>query len=383
MLIRLTDRRLWVVCTAALLAGCASLPSNGPTAGAIIKQSRAADGTAKFRIIDLDLGAVDTQNYADAPSEGPSLSQLASDGRNDLVGPGDVLKISIYEIGVTLFGSGGGVPGGQAQVGVADPSARAQAFPDVVVNAKGEISLPYLGSIPVAGLTAEQIEQRITAAMAGKSQDPRAHVVVGTSITNNVVVSGAVGKPGRIPLTLGRERLLDAIANAGGSQATADDTVVRFSRGTAVLEQRLGTIRSATPDDLVLHPGDRIELIRRPKTFTVFGAVARIQQVAFETSRVSLAEALARAGGPNDAQADASAIFLFRYDANIAAGTEEPIIYRLNMLRPDSYFLAQRFAMRDKDVIYIANAASNQPSKLVNIINQLFSPFLLARSVTR
>ncbi len=383
MLKRLIDRRLWAVCTAMLLAGCASLPSNGPTARAIIKQSKAADGTAKFKIIDLDLGAVDSQNYADAPAEGPSLGQLASEGRNDLVGSGDVLKISIYEIGVTLFGSGNSFAGGSAQVGGADPSARAQAFPDVVVTAKGDISLPYLGSIAVAGLTAEQIEQRITAAMAGKSQDPRAHVVVGTSITNNVVVSGAVGKPGRVPLTLGRERLLDAIAAAGGSQATADDTVVRFSRGSTAIEQRLGTIRSASIDDLVLHPGDRIELIRRPKTYTVFGAVARIQQVPFEISRVSLAEALARAGGPNDAQADASAIFLFRYREDAASGTEEPVIYRLNMLRPDSYFLAQRFAMRDKDVIYIANASSNQPSKLVNIINQLFTPFLLARSVIR
>jgi polysaccharide export outer membrane protein len=39
--------------------------------------------------------------------------------------------------------------------------------------------------------------------------------------------------------------------------------------------------------------------------------------------------------------------------------------------------------MHDKDVIYIANAAANQPSKFVNIINQLFSPFITARAITR
>jgi polysaccharide export outer membrane protein len=32
------------------------------------------------------------------------------------------------------------------------------------------------------------------------------------------------------------------------------------------------------------------------------------------------------------------------------------------MMSPASYFLAQRLAMHDKDVIYIANAAANQPA---------------------
>ena len=53
------------------------------------------------------------------------------------------------------------------------------------------------------------------------------------------------------------------------------------------------------------------------------------------------------------------------------------------MMRPASYFLAQQFAMRDKDVIYVANAASNRPAKLVAIINQLFSPVVTARALTR
>ncbi|WP_233503476.1 hypothetical protein [Sphingomonas psychrotolerans] len=60
-----------------------------------------------------------------------------------------------------------------------------------------------------------------------------------------------------------------------------------------------------------------------------------------------------------------------------------PVIYRLNMLRPESYFVSQRFAMRNGDVIYIANARSNQAAKLVQIINQLFSPFYGVRELTR
>jgi len=37
--------------------------------------------------------------------------------------------------------------------------------------------------------------------------------------------------------------------------------------------------------------------------------------------------------------------------------------------------------MRDKDLLYVGNAAANQPSKLIGIISQLFTPVILARQL--
>jgi polysaccharide export outer membrane protein len=361
------------------LAGCASLPSNGPTARAIVRQSKTPDGAIRFRIVDLDLGAVNAMNDSarDLTTAGPTLAPLAEDRRVDLIGPGDVLSVSVYEVGVSLFSAGT-----KAATSGFDPSAHDQTFPDTMVDANGRIDLPYLGPIDVAGLTVDEAQRRIVGGLRGKSQDPRVLVAIRQNLANTVYLAGAVNRPGRYPLSLGREHLLDAITSAGGSGATTDDTIVRFVRGTRTVEQRLGTIRAGSPDDLVLNPGDRIELIRRPRTYTVFGAVNRISQVPFDTGEVSLAEALARAGGPSDAAADPSAIFLFRYGIKAGSIGEEPVIYRLNMLKPESYFLAQRFAMHDKDVVYIANARANQPAKLFGIINQLFAPFITARQIT-
>jgi polysaccharide biosynthesis/export protein len=208
-------------------------------------------------------------------------------------------------------------------------------------------------------------------------------VVIKSNIASTVYVAGDVHTPGRFNLSLQRERLLDAIALAGGATYSAEDTVVRFNRGDHFLEERLGRIRSGAADDLVLVPGDRIELIKRPRSFIALGATQKVSQIAFETGDLSLAEAVARAGGPTDAVADPSAVFLFRYDPAAPGNNEKPIIYRLDMMQPASYFLSQRFAVRDKDVIYIANAAANRPAKLVNIINQLFAPFVTARALTR
>ena len=80
------------------------------------------------------------------------------------------------------------------------------------------------------------------------------------------------------------------------------------------------------------------------------------------------------AGGANPNLGDAKAIFVFRF-LPTGDGKEAPVVYHLNMMHPGAYFLSQRFAMRDKDVLYVGNAAANQPSKLIQLISQLFTPF--------
>ena len=377
---------------ALALAGCATLPSSGPTARQVTRGAAAGENGVGFRIVDVDAGVLaELGSYASAQQAAtPRLAQLASEGQNDAVGPGDVLQIGIYEVGASLFAGGGQ----RATSDGFDPSARGEAFAAITVDRQGMIKLPYLGRLAVAGRTPTEIQDMIEQGMRGKSQAPQAVVAVKTNVANTVYVSGDVNRPGKLELTLGRERLLDAIASAGGPAAragntgttagTTDDSVVRFTRADRVIEQRLSDVRTGTPDDLLLLAGDRIEIIRRPRSFTVFGATSRVSQVTFDTPSLSMAEAVARIGGPSDSQADASAVFLFRYYPDSKApGGEVPVIYRLNLMKPASYFLAQRFPMRDKDVIYIANAAANQPGKLINIINQLFSPFLTARALAR
>jgi len=361
------------------LGGCATLPTNGPTAHQIRKGAERSQPPLQFTITTITPQVVDQlraqdQNLANGTS---TLAQLQTDRPVDGVGPGDVLNIAIFEVGVSLFSS--------HQVGDGfDPSAHPQIFPDVTVGADGTIDLPYAGRINVTGKTPHQIEKVIDQALGPKSQNPQAMVTIKTNVSNSAFVSGEVNKPGRFELDLSRIRLLDAVAEAGGSKNTAEDTVVRFARDGRVFDERLGFIRAGSPDDLVLVPGDRIELIRRPRSYTVFGATLKASQVSFETGAVTLAEAVARSGGPNDAAADASAVYLFRFDGKPdSPEAGPPKVYRLNMLDPASYLLAQRIDVRDKDVLYFANAASNQPAKLVSIINQLFSPFVTARAISQ
>lgn len=372
-------RSLLLPLPVALLAGCATLPSSGPTAAEVKRGAGQNASGLQFRIVDIDAPTLKQVELREAAADAavPTLESLAITGQNDVVGPGDVLSIGIYEVGITLFGQPRDNAAGF------DPGARGEPFPQIVVDRDGAIHLPYVGSLQVAGRTPTEIAGMIEAALKGKSQNPQALVGVVRNVSSTVYVAGDVKKPGRLDLSLQHERLLDAIALSGGTANSAEDTVVRFNRGGRTIEERLGRISPGAADDLVLIPGDRIEIITRPLTLIVMGATGKVSQMPFQTGKLSLVEAVARAGGPNDIQADPSAIFLFRYDTDDATtGGEKPIIYRLNLMNPASYFLSQRFAMRDKDVIFIANAASNRPAKLVAIINQLFSPLVTARALT-
>ena len=365
---------------AATLAGCSTLPSSGPTAAQIVSRAKDSSNEFRFDIVPLDSDVVSALNQAQAAriAATTTLASLESPPRPGVLGPGEILYVSVYEVGVSLFSRT------TSTAASFDPSAHGEKFPEIAVDELGNITLPYVGALAVAGYTPAQVEEMINRRLSGQSQRPQAMVTLVKNVSNTVIVAGNVNKPGRYDLTFNHERLLDAVALAGGATASSEDTLVRFTRDSQTVEQRLDAIRASSRDNIVLDAGDHVELIKRPRSFTVFGATGKVSQVPFDTGGVSLAEARARVQGPLDATADPTAVFIFRYDDTInPASGAKPVIYRLNLLEPASYFLAQQVAMQDKDVIYIANAAANQPSKLIGIINQLFSPFITARAITR
>lgn len=365
---------------AILLSGCATLPSSGPTGRQVMSGAQDSEAALKFQVVELDGAAF--QKLIQVQPAGRAVGQLAAlarEGRVDRLAPGDVLQISIYEVGMTLFGGG---TSSNAPGNVEVDGARAQAINAVTIASDGTIRLPYVGRLMVAGSTPYDVQRMIEQALHGKSQSPQAMVTVVNSPGNSVYMLGDVVRTGRIPLTAARERLLDAVATSGGSKVSNVDTVIRITRNGESAEMRLGDVRPGSSDDLTLLPGDRIELVVEPRSYSAFGATPRVSQVPFGQTTVSLAEALARIGGPSDIQADPKAVFLFRYDAAAIAAGEPPVIYRLNLMKPESYIIAQNFQMRDKDLIYIANSASNPVTKFVAILNQLFAPLLTARVLT-
>lgn len=360
---------------AIALGACASLPASGPT-GAQIRR------TADVVIADVPSQLIDVVDATLLPPREPAAASPFVDRDpppTDMVGPGDVLDIAIYEAGVTLFSGGARAASDAATF---DPSAKVERLPPNRVDDGGDIRMPYIGRLRVAGMTVGEVAQRVRERLRGFSQNPQVLVTIRDAVTNSVIVGGEVGRPGRLVLTSNRESLSDALALAGGYRGDAKDLSIRLMRQGIAAEYRLSDVLDGPDRDLRVYPGDRLSVLRRPRSFSVMGAPGRVEQLAFSGSNESLAEALAQAGGANPNLGDPKAIFVFRFVRN-AEGKEVPTIYHFNMMTAGSFFLAQRFSIRDKDVLYVGNAGANQPSKLIQLISQLFSPLVVLTSAAQ
>jgi len=360
--------------TLLILGACSSFPSSGPTGS----QIEASVSDAEFAGLDIEIVTVDSLAAvpsAVAPIEW-QLPELVA-RPTDLIGPGDVLSITIFEAGVSLFSGDTVTPSATGGIGF-DPSVKAQTLPPRRVDDFGYIDIPYVGRLSVQGGTVVEVEEQIRRALSNFSQDPQVLINRTQVIENSVIVGGEIARPGRLVLDTNRESLSDIVALAGGYRGEAHELVLQVERGESVAQLRLGDVMSGPYRNLRAFPGDRLTILDEPLMFSVLGATGRVQQMPFQRERMTVIEAIALAGGPSDATGDPGAVFLFRY-----AGPDgtEPTVYHFNLLEAPTYFLAQQFAMRDDDVLYFGNAASNQPRKLIQAIGQLFGPIVTATTL--
>lgn len=290
-----------------------------------------------------------------------------------VVGAGDVVEVSIWEAPpAALFGTTPLDPR------LGPSTTRATAFPEQMVNVEGFISIPFAGQVRAAGRTPQQIETEVAQKLTGKANQPQVLVRVIRNNTANVTVVGEVTNSLRMPLTAKGERLLDALAAAGGVRQPVSKMTLQVTRGTQVQAMPLEAVIRDPRQNIVLQAGDVVTSMFQPLSFTVLGATGKNEEVNFEAQGISLAQALARAGGLQDARADAQGVFLFRWESSEAlesvdksqasADGRVPVVYRLDMKDPATFFAAQSFPVQNRDVLYVSNAPAAELQKFLNIL---------------
>jgi polysaccharide export outer membrane protein len=172
----------------------------------------------------------------------------------------------------------------------------------VKVGAKGEISLPYLGSVKLAGLTPTEAAAYLANALkqGGFLVDPQISVQIVDSPTRSITVIGEVMKPSPVP-AFGQLRLLDAISACGGFTPLASHTVtVRRAGQQDAISVELGTdARMANASDIPLMPGDTV-IVPRVGSVFVLGYVKTPAAIPLSgNAPITVLRALAMAGGVN------------------------------------------------------------------------------------
>jgi polysaccharide export outer membrane protein len=141
---------------------------------------------------------------------------------------------------------------------------------DVRVNASGEVSLPLIGQVPVAGLTAQAAERLIAQRYQEKYlQDPQVSLFIKEFTTQRVAIEGAVIRPGIYPVT-GQLTLLRALALSGGFAPYADiNQIVVYRHGSSGAREQftydLDKVRAGQEKDPNIRSDDVIVVQRNAR----------------------------------------------------------------------------------------------------------------------
>jgi len=378
---------LALLATPPLLTGCGyGLPAAAPTS--VELETKVQNPSFSYFLVRMD-ARVASIMHRFRPGFGPAF-KLARYTPSNVLRPGDRVSITIYESGGTaLFPPPTSFPGATIQTAPGQVSPGASTIPPQTIEADGTVTIPYAGVLRIGGRTPTEAARIIEKQLEGKAVNPQAVVTLAVNVANAVTVSGEVNLPQTVPLTLRGERVLDVIGTAGGPKYPPWETYVRVVRGNRVDTVLLQTIINDPAENIVVRPNDQVFVTRYPRSFSVLGATNRVAQHPFETEKVTLAEAVARAGGMIDSAADPAGVYLFRMEpwpvakevldagrlASIPGPQPEfvPILYRIDMRDAEGYFLAQATQMRDKDVVLVTNAAGAQLGKLLHLVNGVAS----------
>jgi len=367
------------VLASVILAGCSALPTAGPTASDV-KGQEVKDNLTRFDLVDIDDNVVAALLALPAESFHVRFKKYGRPPQPK-IGIGDSLVVSIWEA------AGGGLFGASPTDHVSAGS-RSVTIPEQMVARDGGISVPFADRVPAAGRLPVEVQKTIEQRLAEKAIEPQVIVTVTKSLSNSVTVAGEVVSGARVPLSLKGDHLLDLIAAAGGARAPVYETFVRLSRDGITATVPMEALVSDPAENIYAYPTDVLTLVRLPQSFTVFGATGTNTQVNFTAERMTLVEALAKAGGLQDQRSDPAGVFLFRFEPpgivnalgrpQLQTGPDgsSPVVYRLDLSDAKSYFLAQRFAMHDKDIIYVANADFNELQKFFTLLNTLTGPVI-------
>ena len=244
------------------------------------------------------------------------------------IGSGDLLEISLF--GTTDF------------------------HEEARVTNTGEITLPLIGALHVAGLPPAQAGNVISKKLIEGNfyKNPQISVLVKEYATEDVYVLGEVQKPGLYPVLKVRN-LLQAISLAGGTTQKAGRDVVISNKnrpGNRVVATLSGD--DATNPEVL--PGDTI-VVQKAGIVYVVGDVRQPTGIVLENENLTVLQAIAMAQGTNP-DAALSHAKLIRKGADGPLQMDLPLKKMLSARTPDVKVQAE-------DIIFVPKSTATAFSK--------------------
>jgi polysaccharide export outer membrane protein len=272
------------------------------------------------------------------------VSNLFGQATPYTIGPSDVVGIVVYDHPELLPSAGAVISQG------IDPTGISSA-PGFIVSASGEVSYPYAGRLKLAGLTEIQAAEVIAKKLEPFLKNPLVTVRIASFRSRRAYIDGEVRTPGMQIFTDVPMTLPEALNRAGGITSSGDRGFVTLTRDdkTTVIDLMLLQDLGINPNKIILQSGDLITVRNREENKVyVMGEVARPSALLMNNGRLTLNQALGEAGGVNLTTANPGQIYVIR-----KSDSDSPAIFHLDAKSPAAFALAEGFALKARDVVYI------------------------------
>lgn len=356
------------------VAGCSTLPTSGPHSDDI--RSLRTESGPEYALVALDPDSIAVLHRF----EPKGLAGAFTDRRppaSIVFGIGDIVSVSIFEAaagGLFIPAEAGVRPGNFV------------TLPEQAVDNDGFITIPYAGQIKAAGRTALDIQRSIVERIGNRAIEPQAVVSMSSQRTSLISVLGEVNTPARYPASASgaEDRVLDAITRAGGIRGQGFETWVMLERAGKRATVPFENLVYTPQNNIYVRPGDRIYVFREQQKFMAFGASGQSGEFNFDAWRINLGEAVGKAGGLLDSQADPGAVFLYRREPREVAAqlginvslykTDTiPVIFSINLRDPGGFFLATKVIMKNQDILFVSNAKSVEVTKFLQYLRVIMA----------
>jgi polysaccharide export outer membrane protein len=245
------------------------------------------------------------QQIPPAPSALPGGANTSSGGSSAsglLLGPGDLIEVGVYNV----------------------PELATKAR----IGSNGDIYLPLVDYVHIAGLTPEEAQNLIQKKLAdgGFVRNPHVNVFVNEHAALGASLLGEVARPGIYPM-VGQQRLFDLISAAGGFTEKAGRSISVTHRNDpdkSVVVPLSRNLSDNPESNILIFPGDTV-IVRKADVIYVVGDVGHPSGFLMDNGHLTVLQAIALAGGTNKTAKLSGVKIIHRGPDGM---TEKPVQYK-------------------------------------------------------
>lgn len=311
------------------------------------------DQGAELSVVQLNQNNIPNLNLANQENSNNVVSLFHHQQNIYRLSPGDILSIQLW-----------------AYPEITPPiqdvnNVKAIGYP---IDPNGNVQLPLVGSVPIAGKTLAETNRFLHNQFAKYLKHPDVVVRVLSYEGRRYFVNGQVVRSGQYTLNDQPISIYTALGQAGGIDTKTGDTtniqLIRngqtFNLNTIQLEKQ-----GLSLHNLLIQPNDTIYVnTKQDQKLYVMGESNKSQALALRDQGMTLSDVLGESEGISPYSASAARIYVMRTDLS----TKQSTIYQLNLSSLGNLALANQFAMKKNDIVYIDATGLTRWQRIMNQI---------------